>query len=250
MASRNGAGRSIAIVGGGFGGVGAAVMLRRAGYDDVTVFERASGSAASGTTTPIRAPPATSRRTSTSSPSRPTRAGRGASRRRPRSRPTSRTSRARYGVLDRVRTGTEVQRASWDEERGRWLLETSAGPHEADVLVTACGQLSVPKRPAAPRPRRLRGPAFHTAAVAPRRRPRRQARRRGRHRLQRDPGRARDPARGRPARRLPALARLDPAEDGLRLLAAGASGCSSASRSCSASTARRSSPSWSSAPRR
>ena len=32
--------RSIAVVGGGFGGVGAAVMLRRAGYDDVTVFER------------------------------------------------------------------------------------------------------------------------------------------------------------------------------------------------------------------
>ena len=32
--------RSVAIVGAGFGGVGAAVMLRRAGYEDVTVFER------------------------------------------------------------------------------------------------------------------------------------------------------------------------------------------------------------------
>ena len=32
--------RSIAVVGAGFGGVGAAVMLRRAGYHDVTVFER------------------------------------------------------------------------------------------------------------------------------------------------------------------------------------------------------------------
>ena len=30
----------MAVVGGGFGGVGAAVMLRRAGYDNVTVFER------------------------------------------------------------------------------------------------------------------------------------------------------------------------------------------------------------------
>src|SRR5690349_23866298 len=40
---RNGRGRrarSIAVVGGGFGGVGAAVMLRRSGYSDVTVFER------------------------------------------------------------------------------------------------------------------------------------------------------------------------------------------------------------------
>ena len=32
--------RSIAVVGGGFAGVGAAVMLRRAGHHDVTVFER------------------------------------------------------------------------------------------------------------------------------------------------------------------------------------------------------------------
>ena len=32
--------RSIAVVGAGFGGVGTAVMLERAGYDDVTVFEK------------------------------------------------------------------------------------------------------------------------------------------------------------------------------------------------------------------
>jgi cation diffusion facilitator CzcD-associated flavoprotein CzcO len=32
--------RSVAVVGGGFAGVGAAALLRRAGYDDVTVFER------------------------------------------------------------------------------------------------------------------------------------------------------------------------------------------------------------------
>ena len=32
--------KSVAVVGAGFGGVGAAVMLRRAGYRDVTVFER------------------------------------------------------------------------------------------------------------------------------------------------------------------------------------------------------------------
>ena len=31
---------SIAVVGGGFGGVAAIVMLRRAGFSDVTVFER------------------------------------------------------------------------------------------------------------------------------------------------------------------------------------------------------------------
>ena len=43
MSSSNGQAprpRSIAVVGGGFGGVGAAVMLKRAGYEDVTVFEK------------------------------------------------------------------------------------------------------------------------------------------------------------------------------------------------------------------
>ena len=33
-------GRSVAVVGGGFGGVAAVVMLARAGHHDVTVFER------------------------------------------------------------------------------------------------------------------------------------------------------------------------------------------------------------------
>src|SRR5690242_2099208 len=32
---------SVAVVGGGFGGVGAAAMLAREGYEDVTVFEKA-----------------------------------------------------------------------------------------------------------------------------------------------------------------------------------------------------------------
>src|SRR5829696_1703378 len=53
----------------------------------------------------------------------------------------------RYGVLDRVRTSTEVERATWDEATSRWRLETIAGPHDAEILITACGQLSVPKVP-------------------------------------------------------------------------------------------------------
>jgi len=69
----------------------------------------------------------------------------------------------RHGVLERVRTGTEVTAAAWDEERARWLLQTSAGEHEADVLVTACGQLTVPKMPPIEGLDTFRGPAFHTA---------------------------------------------------------------------------------------
>ena len=69
----------------------------------------------------------------------------------------------RYGVLERIRTGTEVTRATWNEERGRWRLATAAGDHEAEVLITACGQLSVPKVPPIPGLDSFEGPAFHTA---------------------------------------------------------------------------------------
>ena len=53
--------------------------------------------------------------------------------------------------------------ARWDEQRGSWRLETSASPHEANVLVTACGQLSVPKLPSVEGLDEFDGPAFHTA---------------------------------------------------------------------------------------
>jgi len=66
-------------------------------------------------------------------------------------------------VLHRIRTGTEVQRASFDEARAKWVLETSAGAHEADLLVTACGQLSVPSVPSLPGLDGFEGPAFHSA---------------------------------------------------------------------------------------
>ena len=121
-------GRSVAVVGGGFGGVGAAVMLRRAGLrrrDRVRARRARRRRLAPQHLS--RAPPATSRRTSTSSPSRPTRAGRAATRRRPRSRPTWRTSRGATACSTASAPAPRSQSARWDEERGRWVLETSAG---------------------------------------------------------------------------------------------------------------------------
>lgn len=153
---------SIAVVGGGFGGVGAAAMLRREGYDDVTVFEKGErvGGVWQHNTYPGAAcdipshlyeysfaPNSWSRRFSPGDEIRAYVEG----------------VAHRFGVLDKIRTGTEVQSAGWDEERGRWRLETSAGPHEADMLVTACGQLSVPKVPPIAGLDSFDGPAFHTA---------------------------------------------------------------------------------------
>jgi cation diffusion facilitator CzcD-associated flavoprotein CzcO len=151
------------VVGGGFGGVGAAVILKREGYEDVTVFEKGErvGGVWQRNTYPGAAcdipshlyeysfaPNSWSRRYSPG----------------PEIRAYVEGVARRFGVLDRVRTGVEVKSARWDgEERGRWLLETSAGPHEADVLLTACGQLSVPKVPPLPGLDSFEGPAFHTA---------------------------------------------------------------------------------------
>jgi cation diffusion facilitator CzcD-associated flavoprotein CzcO len=154
--------RSIAIVGGGFGGVGAAVMLQRAGYEDVTVFEKGErvGGVWHHNTYPGAACDVPSHLYEFSfAPNRWSR----------RYAPQAEIQAyvegvaRRFGVLDKVRTGTEVKSASWDEERARWRLETSAGPHEAEILLTACGQLSVPKTPAIPGLESFDGPAFHTA---------------------------------------------------------------------------------------
>ena len=154
--------RSIAVVGGGFGGVGAAVMLRREGYENVTVFEKGErvGGVWQHNTYPGAAcdipshlyeysfaPNRWSRRFSPG----------------PEIRAYIEGVAHRFGVFGKVRTGTEVTSARWDEERGKWLLGTSAGPHEADVLITACGQLSVPKAPPIAGLGDFEGPAFHTA---------------------------------------------------------------------------------------
>lgn len=165
MSSSNagpGRSRSIAIVGGGFGGVGAAVMLKRAGYEDVTVIEKGErvGGVWNHNTYPGAACDVPSHLYEFSfAPNRWSR----------RYAPQAEIQAyvegvaRRFGVLDRVRTGTEVKSARWDEERGTWHLETSAGRHEAEILLTACGQLSVPKTPAIPGLESFDGPAFHTA---------------------------------------------------------------------------------------
>jgi cation diffusion facilitator CzcD-associated flavoprotein CzcO len=156
-------GRSVVVVGAGFGGVGAAVMLQRAGYTDVTVLERGErvGGVWHHNTYPGAACDIPSHLYEFSFAPNPDWTRRYA--------PQAEIQQyledvaRRYGVFDRIHTGTEVQSARWDEERGRWLIETSAGAYEADVLLTACGQLSVPKLPRVSGLDDFAGPAFHTA---------------------------------------------------------------------------------------
>ncbi len=155
--------KSIAVVGGGFGGVGATVLLNRAGYNDVTVFERGErvGGVWNQNTYPGAACDVPSHLYEFSFEPNP----RWSRRYAPQAEIQAYLEDVarRHGVLDRIRTGTEVSRANWDEERSKWLLDTSAGAHEADILITACGQLSVANVPAIPGLESFDGPVFHTA---------------------------------------------------------------------------------------
>ena len=154
---------SVAVVGGGFGGVGALVMLRRAGYSDVVAFERGErvGGVWHNNTYPGAACDVPSHLYEFSFAPNPRWSRRYA--------PQQEIQRyledvaRRHDVLRQVRTGTEVSAASWDAESCKWTLQTRAGVHEADVLVTACGQLSVPKIPPLAGLSTFGGPAFHTA---------------------------------------------------------------------------------------
>jgi cation diffusion facilitator CzcD-associated flavoprotein CzcO len=154
---------SIAVVGGGFAGVGAVVMLRRAGYDDVTVFERGErvGGVWHHNTYPGAACDVPSHLYEFSFEPNPHWSRRYA----PQAEIQAYLEDVarRNDVLDRIRTSTDVQSARWDEDSARWVLQTTAGEHEADVLVTACGQLSVPSVPPLKGLDSFEGPAFHTA---------------------------------------------------------------------------------------
>jgi cation diffusion facilitator CzcD-associated flavoprotein CzcO len=156
-------GPSVAVVGGGFGGIGAAAMLKREGYEDVTVFERAEriggvwhANTYPGLTCDVPSPLYEFSFAPNLHWSRHYSPG-------AEIQAYMEDVARQHGVMDRVRLRTEVKRATFDEARKRWTLETSGGDHEADVLIAACGQLSNPRIPAIPGLEDFEGPAFHTA---------------------------------------------------------------------------------------
>lgn len=63
-----------------------------------------------------------------------------------------------------ARFGRTVTSATWDEGTRRWCVETAEGErHVCRVLVSGMGPLHVPRLPCVPGLNRFRGPAFHSA---------------------------------------------------------------------------------------
>jgi cation diffusion facilitator CzcD-associated flavoprotein CzcO len=72
-----------------------------------------------------------------------------------------------HGVIPRVRFNTTVHSARWDDDNRRWVLATSAGEHTADVLLTAHGFLSEPSIPDIEGMPSFRGQLMHSAQWDP-----------------------------------------------------------------------------------
>jgi cation diffusion facilitator CzcD-associated flavoprotein CzcO len=154
----------VAIVGGGFSGIGMGIALKRAGIDSFTIFEQANrvGGVWRDNTYPGAACDVPSHLYSFSFE--------------PSHRWTRRFSPQPeilaylehciedYGLAEHLRLGEAVAAADFDEGLGRWRVRTAAGATlEAEALVTACGQLSRPVHPPLPGLERFEGPRFHSA---------------------------------------------------------------------------------------
>ena len=155
---------SVIIIGAGFGGLGAARALREQGVDDITILERGDSvggvwrdntypGAACDVPSPLYSwswaiNPAWGRRYSPQ----------------PEILAYLRAAAEREGLLRLVRTGVEVTSCRFDDATGRWrLLAADGTAYDADVVVSAVGQLSNPVIPAIPGAETFAGPAFHSA---------------------------------------------------------------------------------------
>ena len=153
----------VAVIGAGMSGIGAAIHMRRAGIEDFVVLER--GAEPGGTwrdnTYPGCACDVPTALYSYSFAPKPDWSRAFA--------PQEEIRRylldvaAEHGVDDRIRCGADVLAAEWDESRQRWLIQTSAGDHAAQVLVSATGPWSEPIIPDIPGLDSFEGKVFHSS---------------------------------------------------------------------------------------
>ncbi|MFI7066224.1 flavin-containing monooxygenase [Kribbella sp. NPDC050124] len=151
----------VVVVGAGASGLGAAIRLKQAGITDFAVLEKSSslGGTWRDNTYPGCACDVPSALYSYSFAPNPswTRAFAGQAEILQYLADTA----SRYGVLPHVRFGVDLLRASWDPDRSLWSLETSTGPIEARILITATGPWHEPLMPSVPGT--FSGPVFHSS---------------------------------------------------------------------------------------
>ncbi|MFC7451238.1 flavin-containing monooxygenase [Rhodococcus daqingensis] len=160
-----GSGRpSVTIIGSGFGGLGMAIALRRAGVEDITVLERADdlGGCWRENTYPGAACDVPSHLYSYSFEPKSDWSRRFA----PQGEILDylRHCARKYDVLRHIRFRAEVTGARFDDGENRWEVTLADGTvHRTDILVSACGQLSRPAWPSIPGIESFGGEIFHSA---------------------------------------------------------------------------------------
>lgn len=154
----------VVIVGAGFGGVAAAIELRRHGVEDVTILEKAAdfGGTWFYNSYPGCACDVPSQLYSFSFAQR---------------RDWSRLCSPQEEILGYlhevarglevdglIKTGTRVTECRWAEEACRWNVATEGGEvYEADAIIIATGQLNQPSIPGIPGADTFAGHSFHSA---------------------------------------------------------------------------------------
>src|SRR5882757_1813977 len=135
----------VAVIGSGFGGLGAGVRLRQEGIPDFVILERAGsvGGTWRDNDYPGCACDVPSHLYSFSFAPNPDwpRVFSGQEHIREYLERVADT----FGLRPHLRFGTEVRQARWVAEAGHWHLTTATGELTADVLVSAAGPLSDPK---------------------------------------------------------------------------------------------------------
>lgn len=154
----------IVIIGAGFGGIGAAIRLKRAGFDDFVVLDRADevGGTWQANTYPGAQCDIPSILYSFSFA------------------PKSDWSRLyplqpeiqqylascaeQFGITGHLRFRHDVTGATWHEATQRWHVVTQHGTWHAQILIGAMGPFSAPAEPALPGLDRFSGAVFHSSA--------------------------------------------------------------------------------------
>src|SRR5215207_5596827 len=138
----------IAIVGGGFSGIGMAIRLKQAGIEDFVILERADdvGGTWEANTYPGCQCDVPSHLYSFSFELNPSWTRTYS--KQPEIWNYLRRCADRYGLHPHLRVGHELTGANWDEQASRWLVETSGGSFSAQLVIDATGPLSQPARPA------------------------------------------------------------------------------------------------------
>ena len=155
---------NVIVIGAGFGGIAAAIELRRHGITDITILEQAPdiGGTWYFNSYPGAACDVPSHLYSYSF-----------AQRRDWSRLCSPQEEIlsyihevahRYGIEELVKTGVTVTACSWSDASCRWQVQSEGGEvYEADALILATGQLHQPSRPPIEGTEEFAGHSFHSA---------------------------------------------------------------------------------------